>query len=210
MGKAREINKINFALTLLLSLIAVFKDLQSQSENEFVSKNSHEFSDLKELAKRFALTFGFDAIKNREPIIALHRAGILFAVGEVPEDPVAAPKRLLFLEVLNEFNHKLLKQDKKVILNFLDRRISPALPSSKQEEYQPLFLYRNSLVHGETAPEAPVSSKRAYARKRRGDHGELGINHTLLEVLKWVRLFLDEDDDEEDYEDEHNDPDFRG
>uniref|UniRef100_T1PK51 STAG domain protein n=1 Tax=Musca domestica TaxID=7370 RepID=T1PK51_MUSDO len=189
LGKAREINKINFALTLLLSLIAVFKDLQSQSENELVSKNSHEFSELKELAKRFALTFGFDAIKNREPIIALHRAGILFAVGEVPEDPVAAPKRLLFLEVLNEFNHKLLKQDKKVILNFLDRRISPALPSSKQEEYQPLFLYRNSLVHGET-DQAPVSSKRAYARKRRGDH--------------------DDEEDEDDYEDEHNDPDFRG
>ncbi|KAM7358049.1 stromal antigen [Cochliomyia hominivorax] len=188
LGKAREINKINFALTLLLSLIAVFKDLQSQSENELVSKNSHEFSELKELAKRFALTFGFDAIKNREPIIALHRAGILFAVGDVPEDPVAAPKRLLFLEVLNEFNHKLLKQDKKVILNFLDRRISPGLPSSKPEEYAPLTLYRNSLVHGET-DQAPVSSKRAYARKRR-DH--------------------DDDDDEEEYEEEHNDPDYRG
>lgn len=173
MGKAREINKVNFALTLLLSLIAVFKDLQSQSENEIVSKNSHEFSELKELAKRFALTFGFDAIKNREPIIALHRAGILFAVGDVPEDPVAAPKRLLFLEVLNEFNHKLLKQDKKVILNFLDRRISPGMPSSKPEEYQPLTLYRNSLVHGET-DQAPVSSKRAYVRKRR-DHGKFEI-----------------------------------
>lgn len=171
MGKAREINKVNFALTLLLSLISVFKDLQSQSENDLVSKNSHEFSDLKELAKRFALTFGFDAIKNREPIIALHRAGILFAVGDVPEDPVAAPKRLLFLEVLNEFNHKLLKQDKKVILNFLDRRISPGMPSSKPEEYQPLTLYRNSLVHGET-DQPPVSSKRVYARKRRGEHGE--------------------------------------
>ncbi|XP_023305203.2 cohesin subunit SA-1 isoform X2 [Lucilia cuprina] len=188
LGKAREINKVNFALTLLLSLIAVFKDLQSQSENELVSKNSHEFSELKELAKRFALTFGFDAIKNREPIIALHRAGILFAVGDVPEDPVAAPKRLLFLEVLNEFNHKLLKQDKKVILNFLDRRISPGMPSSKPEEYQPLTLYRNSLVHGET-DQAPVSSKRAYVRKRR-DH--------------------DDDEEDEDFEEEHNDPDYRG
>uniref|UniRef100_A0A1A9X0J4 SCD domain-containing protein n=1 Tax=Glossina brevipalpis TaxID=37001 RepID=A0A1A9X0J4_9MUSC len=189
LGKAREINKVNFALTLLLSLIAVFKDLQNQSENGTVSKNSHEFSDLKELAKRFALTFGFDAIKNREPVIALHRAGILFAVGDVPDDPVAAPTRLLFLEVLNEFNHKLLKQDKKVILNFLDRRLSPAMPSSRAEEWQPLALYRNSLLHGETDQAPVTATKRAYARKRRGDH--------------------DEEDDEDDDEEENNDPDYR-
>lgn len=182
LGKAREINKINFALTLLLSLIAVFKELLQQSENGIISKNSHDFSDLKELAKRFALTFGFDAIKNREPVIALHRAGILFAVGDVPEDPVAAPTRLLFLEVLNEFNNKLLKQDKKVILSFLDRRISPAMPSSRAEEWQPLALYRNSLLHGET-DQAPVA-KRAYARKRR-EH--------------------DDEYDDYEYEEDHND-----
>ena len=155
-------------MTLLLSLIAVFKELLQQSENGIISKSSHDFSDLKELAKRFALTFGFDAIKNREPVIALHRAGILFAVGDVPEDPVAAPTRLLFLEVLHDFNNKLLKQDKKVILIFLDRRTSPAMPSSRAEEWQPLVLYRNSLLHGET-DQAPVA-KRAYARKRR-EHG---------------------------------------
>ena len=33
-----------------------------------------------ELAKRFALSFGLDAVKNREAITALHREGILFAV----------------------------------------------------------------------------------------------------------------------------------
>lgn len=178
LGKAREINKVNFALTLLLSLIAVFKDLQ-QSEGE-ISKTSHDFSDLKELAKRFALTFGFDAIKNREPVIALHRAGILFGVGEQPEDPVAAPTRLLFLEVLNEFNNKLLKQDKKVILNFLDRRISPGMPSSKAEEWQPLVIYRNSLVHGET-DQAPIAAKRAYTRKRR-DHGKIFRVNVFIKI----------------------------
>lgn len=188
LGKAREINKVNFSLTLLLSLIAVFKDLQAQNDNGVISKSSHDFSELKELAKRFALTFGFDAIKNREPIIALHRAGILFAVHDIPEDPSAAPSRLLFLEVLNEFNNKLLKQDKKVILNFLDRRVSPGIPSSKAEEWQPLVLYRNSLLHGETDQPPPQATKKAYHRKRR-DH---------------------DDDDDDDYDDDQNDPDFRG
>lgn len=70
-----------------------------------------------ELAKRFALSFGLDAVKNREAIIVLHRAGILFAVQntEAAEDPSAPPPCLLFLEILNEFTNKLLKQDKKVV-----------------------------------------------------------------------------------------------
>lgn len=72
----------------------------------------------KELAKRFALSFGLDAVKNREAIIALHRAGILFAVqnnNDAVDDPSAPPPHLLFLEILNEFTNKLLKQDKKVV-----------------------------------------------------------------------------------------------
>lgn len=71
------------------------------------------------MAKRFALSFGLDAVKNREAIIALHRAGILFAVTQNTEgaepDPYAAPPCLLFLEILNEFTNKLLKQDKRVV-----------------------------------------------------------------------------------------------
>lgn len=71
-----------------------------------------------ELAKRFALSFGLDAVKNREAIIALHRAGILFAVthsNELVDDPTSSPPCLLFLEILNEFTNKLLKQDKRVV-----------------------------------------------------------------------------------------------
>lgn len=72
----------------------------------------------KELAKRFALSFGLDAVKNREAIISLHRAGVLFAVqhnSELSDDPSAPPPNLLFLEILNEFTNKLLKQDKRVM-----------------------------------------------------------------------------------------------
>lgn len=73
---------------------------------------------LQELAKRFALSFGLDAVKNREAITALHREGILFAVqqnGDVPEDPSSPPPNLAFLEILSEFTNKLLKQDKRVV-----------------------------------------------------------------------------------------------
>jgi cohesin complex subunit SA-1/2 len=83
------------------------------------------------LAKRFALSFGLDALKNREAVTSLHREGILLAVNplENPDDPTAPPPNLSFLEILTEFSNKLLKQDKKVVLNYLDKRIEGATPS---------------------------------------------------------------------------------
>lgn len=83
----------------------------------FVCTQSKTCVSSQELAKRFALSFGLDAVKNREAITALHRAGILFAVtiNEGIEDPLRPPPNLPFLEILAEFTNKLLKQDKKVV-----------------------------------------------------------------------------------------------
>lgn len=60
-------------------------------------------------------------------------------------------------------------------LAYLDRRIAAGMPSSRGEDWQPLLMYRNSLVHGES-DQPPQTSKRAYTRKRK--HGE------YLEILK--------------------------
>lgn len=62
------------------------------------------------------------------------------------------------------------------------------MPSSRNEDWQPLILYRNSLVHGET-DQVPVTSKRAYTRKRKEP--------------------FNDDGDEEDNDDSDADPDFR-
>jgi len=169
LGKARENNKVNCAKSMAESLIIKFKEIRSLQNNESViNRQTVEFHSLKELAKRFALSFGLDALKNREAVTALHREGILLAVNplENPDDPSGPPPNLPFLEILTEFSNKLLKQDKKVVLNYLDKRIEGAVPSSQAEEWQPLLVYRNSLVHGEG--EVPVvPSKRPYARKRK-------------------------------------------
>ena len=115
------------------SLIIKFRELrQMQGENESVlNRQTVDFHSLKELAKRFALSFGLDALKNREAVTALHREGILLAGNplENPDDPNAPPPNLPFLEILTEFSNKLLKQDKKVVLNYLDKRIEGATPS---------------------------------------------------------------------------------
>ena len=132
LGKARENNKVNCAKSMAESLIIKFKEIRQLQNNESViNRATVEFHSLKELAKRFALSFGLDALKNREAVTSLHREGILLAVNplENPDDPTAPPPNLSFLEILTEFSNKLLKQDKKVVLNYLDKRIEGATPS---------------------------------------------------------------------------------
>ncbi|XP_025837464.1 cohesin subunit SA-1 [Agrilus planipennis] len=179
LGKAREINKVNCALTMCLSLNMMFQQLQQQSGGRSIRQHD-DFFALKELAKRFALSFGLDAVKNREAITALHRAGILFAVSgaETSEDPTGPPPNLPFLDILSEFTNKLLKQDKKVVLSFMDRRIPIGMPSSRGEDWQPLLLYRNSLLHGDTDV-YPTTSKRAYGRKRKDPEEDPEHEETL-------------------------------
>ena len=177
------------------SLIIKFREIRALQNNDpIINRNTVEFHSLKELAKRFALSFGLDALKNREAETALDREGILLACNplENPADPTGPPPNLSFLEILTEFSNKLLKQDKKVVLNYLDKRIEGATPSryvtlkytlknfgllifihfffpfSQAEDWQPLLIYRNSLVHGEG--EVPImTSKRPYTRKRNRD-----------------------------------------
>ena len=58
------------------SLIIKFKEIrQLQNDESVINRQTVEFHSLKELAKRFALSFGLDALKNREAVTALHREG---------------------------------------------------------------------------------------------------------------------------------------
>lgn len=71
-----------------------------------------------ELAKRFALSFGLDQVKNRDAVAALHREGIRFSCITLENQVVDAgdpPVYIAFLEILSEFTNKLMKQDKKVV-----------------------------------------------------------------------------------------------
>ena len=118
LGKARENNKTNCAKTMIQSLIYKFNELQQ--EQGTIERGSEDFHAIKELAKRFSLSFGLDALKNREAVASLHREGILVAANplENPREAGGAPPNLAFLEILTEFTGKLLKQDKKVPEHF--------------------------------------------------------------------------------------------
>ena len=132
LSKARENNKVNCSKTMAQSLIIKFKEIRHlQNSETVINRQTVEFHSLKELAKRFALSFGLDALKNREAVTSLHREGILLAVNplENPADPTGPPPNLSFLEILTEFSNKLLKQDKKLVLTYLDKCIEGATPS---------------------------------------------------------------------------------
>ncbi|KOB78543.1 putative stromal antigen [Operophtera brumata] len=170
LSKAREINKLNCALTMQLAMQALFQDIA----------HAHRA----ELAKRFSVMFGLDAVKNREALTALHRAGIAFAALELA--PPAPPPNLLFLEPLTEFSGKLLRQDKRQVLKvpasapkparrteraaFLDARIVHSV--SWGDEWAPFMQYRNSLLTDAPDERPPPAARRHYTRRNRGQTEE--------------------------------------
>lgn len=172
LGKAREMNKVNCARTMALSLTNLFCSLTREQGTGVVNRQDENFISIKELAKRFALSFGLDQMKNRDAVAALHKEGINYAVG-VRENAVALlgpPPNLAFLEILCEFTNKLLKPDKRTILAYLEKHLKHNFPGTRGDEWQPLLMYRSSLVHGDAdIPQPRVPGRQYRGRKRHVD-----------------------------------------
>lgn len=107
------------AKTMAKALSSLFIDLRLHAHDNpnAYTKQDASFSQLKDLAKRFSLSFGLDHQKNREAIAAFHREGIHFTFDTIdnPDDPLGPPPNIPFLEIISEFSNKLLKQDKKSV-----------------------------------------------------------------------------------------------
>lgn len=146
LSKAREINKVQTAKTLALSLTQLFRELQL--EQGTVDRGSEGFLAIKELARRFSLSFGLDQIKNREAVAAMHKEGIMFVINGGRDPASGIPLNFAFLEILCEFSGKLMKQDKKVVLAYLNSNFKGP-DNLHGEEGAPLAAYRHSLLMGE-------------------------------------------------------------
>uniref|UniRef100_A0A8B9R1Q6 SCD domain-containing protein n=1 Tax=Anas platyrhynchos TaxID=8839 RepID=A0A8B9R1Q6_ANAPL len=89
---------------------------ESQDSSTGVDLASASFTNMKELARRFSLTFGWDQVKSRESVAMIHKEGIEFAFqGATGTDGKSFPPNLSFLLIISEFSYKLLKPDKKII-----------------------------------------------------------------------------------------------
>lgn len=69
MNKCRETNPIGWYKTA----IACLTELYLQLKEEGAGYSSDAWGELKELAKKFALSLGFDALKVRQPLVGIHR-----------------------------------------------------------------------------------------------------------------------------------------
>ncbi|EDV25780.1 uncharacterized protein TRIADDRAFT_55216 [Trichoplax adhaerens] len=127
-----------------------------------------DIEPLKELARRFGLTFGVESLKSqstRQNLINLHRDGIKYALEK--SDDVPTYPRLPFLVILNEFSCRLLDVDKSsktagvrspdvaiidvitsltIRLPFLEDLLPSELKSNmRNEELYPLRIYFEGL-----------------------------------------------------------------
>ncbi|KAH9514662.1 Cohesin subunit SA-2, partial [Bulinus truncatus] len=147
LSKSRESNRVASAKTLAISLQQMFHELQA--EHGDIQTSSPSFHSIKELAKKFALSFGPDSIKNRHAIAAIHIEGIQFSLTPTIENTVksqnAAPSNIKFFEILCEFTCKLIKQDRKTILDYLDKEVSKIKSKMKSADWQPFYVYRDGL-----------------------------------------------------------------
>ncbi|XP_038140709.1 cohesin subunit SA-2 isoform X1 [Cyprinodon tularosa] len=179
--RTRQIDKIESARTLVLCLQQLFMQLKREQESGGRAHSGVQtFTCIKELARRFALTFG-DLVKFRECLVMIHRHGIEFVFQEFNQTPDnATPPYLSYLTILSEFSNKLLKPDKKTVLSYLQKHTAEHIIDLREDRWQPLIYYRASLLAVAEAEDAVsyVSSD------RRPYHSRSPISKQKLEGYK--------------------------
>uniref|UniRef100_A0A8C8B980 Cohesin subunit SA n=1 Tax=Otus sunia TaxID=257818 RepID=A0A8C8B980_9STRI len=164
LSKTRHNDKIQSAKTLILCLQQLFQTCaERQDSSNGVDLSSASFTNMKELARRFSLTFGWDQVKSRESVAMIHKEGIEFAFqGATRVDGRCLPPNLSFLLIIIEFSNKLLKPDKRLVYAYLQRYVAEP-PPCRGDEWQPLIWYRKSLLANEDEESSVLSSSREWS-----------------------------------------------
>ncbi|XP_069613970.1 cohesin subunit SA-2-like isoform X2 [Ranitomeya imitator] len=144
LSRTRQNNRIESAKTLVLCLKQLF--LEHREAHARATQSSSSFSNIKELARRFSLTFGMDHVKCRESIAMMHKQGIEFAFKEPAAQDSLPPPNLPFLLLISEFSSKLLRADKRLVHGYLQRFASEQMMLCKGAGWHPLTVYSNSLL----------------------------------------------------------------
>ena len=73
LNRCREANPTSWYKTVIEALKELFLAHLEEAGEGRVDQTSPQWADLKELAKKFALSMGFDATKVRLPLVGIHR-----------------------------------------------------------------------------------------------------------------------------------------
>ncbi|XP_068184959.1 cohesin subunit SA-2 isoform X2 [Antennarius striatus] len=170
LNRTRQTDKMESTRMLLLCLQQLFTRLRrGQESGGGAQPGIQTFTSIKELARRFALTFG-DHVKFRECVVMIHRNGIEFVFQGFSQSPDApTPPHLSYLTILSEFSSKLLKPDKKTVLSYLQKHTAEHAVDLRDDSWQPLAFYRASMLaaaEGEDAVSHVSSDRKLYLPNR--------------------------------------------
>nr|KAF6491141.1 stromal antigen 3 [Molossus molossus] len=129
LTRARQIDRSHCSRILLLSLKQLYTELLQEQGPQGLNELP-AFIEMRDLARRFALSFGPQQLQNRDLVVMLHKEGIKFSLSELPPAGSSSqPPNLAFLELLSEFSPRLFHQDKQLLLCYLEKclqRVSKA------------------------------------------------------------------------------------
>ncbi|GMR33490.1 hypothetical protein PMAYCL1PPCAC_03685, partial [Pristionchus mayeri] len=156
--KTRDTDRMANARMLSAALKLAYEDVKADSGG-FVDPDAEVFSDLRDMAKRFSNSLGHDYEKSRDPLALIHRDGIIFALDKgdgTVRTPTKkqkamlnsnAPPNISYLEVIYEFSHKLIRQDKQAVYNYLEKKVAELeMAPTAENQWQSYILYKNSLT----------------------------------------------------------------
>ncbi|XP_074167683.1 cohesin subunit SA-3 isoform X3 [Sminthopsis crassicaudata] len=150
--RSRQINRKQCSQTLLLSLKQLYTELlQEHGPKDLDSLPA--FMEMRDLARRFSLSFGPQQLQNRDLIVMLHKEGIKFSLAELsPASSSNQPPNLAFLELLEEFSPRLFHQDKQLLLSYLQKCLDQ-VPQPSSHSWSPIISYCHSLSSQENSSE---------------------------------------------------------
>ncbi|KAK7882344.1 hypothetical protein WMY93_028518 [Mugilogobius chulae] len=191
--RTRQVDKTESTRTLVLSLQQLFVRLKHEQKTECMPHAGVQtFTSIKELARRFAMTFG-DLMKFRECVVMIHRSGIDFVFQGFRQTPdTQTPMYLSYLIILSEFSSKLLKPDKKTMLGYLQKHTAEHITDLREECWQPLGHYRASLLAAAEVEDAlsHASSERKLQLRSSGAKAKEGKSLHVQSVQLTLAKFL--------------------
>lgn len=112
ISQTKLIDPVQSATTLGLSLQQLFSEMLTEEHCR------QDLTEIRDLAKRLAMSFGIDLHRVRKPLASLHMDGIRFAF-RTSQEGEKEFQNVPFLEVLSEFSFKLLDKERKELASFL-------------------------------------------------------------------------------------------
>ncbi|XP_043858795.1 cohesin subunit SA-3 [Dromiciops gliroides] len=176
LTRSRQINRKQSSQTLLLSLKQLYTELLQEHGSKGLD-SLPAFMEMRDLARRFALTFGPQQLQNRDLIVMLHKEGIKFSLAELP--PASSsnqPPNLAFLELLEEFSPRLFHQDKQLLLSYLQKCLHQ-VPQPSSHSWSPIISYCRSLSSQENSAETRPQGHPQPKRRRIEATSKQGQEH---------------------------------